>query len=61
MKSKGKAGSPPGEPVAGNGILSRRIFLEGALAAGAADRGRIRRRGAAARHRAVDENPGCGI
>ena len=42
MKRKGKAGSPPGEPVAGNGILSRRIFLEGALAAGAADRRRIR-------------------
>ncbi len=35
MKPKGQPGSTPGEPVAGNGILSRRIFLEGALAAGA--------------------------
>ena len=25
----------PGDPAAGNGILSRRVFLEGALAAGA--------------------------
>jgi sulfane dehydrogenase subunit SoxC len=43
MKHKGEAGSPLGsslgEPVAGNGILSRRIFLEGALAAGAATAG----------------------
>src|SRR5262245_44808524 len=28
--------TPPGDPVAGNGLLSRRIFLEGALGAGAA-------------------------
>ena len=33
----GKMTNPePGDPTAGNGILSRRIFLEGALAAGAA-------------------------
>ena len=30
---------PSGEPVAGNGILSRRIFLEGALVAGATGAG----------------------
>ena len=48
MKRKAKAG-PPGEPAAGNGILSRRIFLEGALAAGAATARRLGRLGAAAR------------
>ena len=33
----GKMTNPePGDPSAGNGILSRRIFLEGALVAGAA-------------------------
>jgi sulfane dehydrogenase subunit SoxC len=31
--------SGPGDPAAGNGILNRRIFLEGALAAGAAGAG----------------------
>ena len=31
-----KTSPEPGDPAAGNGILSRRIFLEGALAAGAA-------------------------
>jgi sulfane dehydrogenase subunit SoxC len=31
----GKRPQPPDEPVAGNGILSRRIFLEGAFVAGA--------------------------
>jgi sulfane dehydrogenase subunit SoxC len=36
MKPKGTSESVPGQPVAGNGILSRRIFLETALAAGAA-------------------------
>ena len=36
MKPKGRPESAAGEPVAGNGILSRRIFLETALAAGAA-------------------------
>jgi sulfane dehydrogenase subunit SoxC len=36
MKPKGTSESVPGEPIAGNGILSRRIFLETALAAGAA-------------------------
>jgi sulfane dehydrogenase subunit SoxC len=39
MNDKGKPGSLPGEPVAGNGILSRRIFLESALATGAATAG----------------------
>jgi sulfane dehydrogenase subunit SoxC len=39
MRGKGKPGSLPGEPVAGNGILSRRIFLESALATGAATAG----------------------
>ncbi len=29
----------PGDPAAGNGILSRRIFLEGALVAGATGAG----------------------
>jgi len=39
MKRNGKSGTPPGEPVAGNGILSRRVFLESALATGAATAG----------------------
>src|SRR4029077_19648303 len=30
---------PPGEPAAGNGILNRRVFLEGALVAGATGAG----------------------
>jgi sulfane dehydrogenase subunit SoxC len=36
MRAKDKSGAPPGEPAAGNGILNRRLFLEGTLAAGAA-------------------------
>src|SRR5262245_11023000 len=36
----GKRTNPgPADPVAGNGILSRRVFLEGALVAGAAGAG----------------------
>jgi hypothetical protein len=31
-----KINPQPGDPAAGNGILSRRVFLEGALLAGAA-------------------------
>jgi sulfane dehydrogenase subunit SoxC len=61
MKRRGKAGSPPGEPVAGNGILNRRIFLEGALAAGAATAGAS---AAAAQPLAVEpwmKTPGAGF
>jgi hypothetical protein len=36
MVGKHKELAPFGEHVAGNGLLSRRIFLEGALVAGAA-------------------------
>src|SRR4051812_48454542 len=38
MVAKSK-NSEPGEPVAGNGLLSRRVFLEGAVLAGAAGGG----------------------
>ena len=34
-----KTNAEPGGPTAGNGILSRRIFLEGALVVGAAGAG----------------------
>jgi sulfane dehydrogenase subunit SoxC len=39
MKRKSDAASPPVEPAAGNGILNRRVFLEGALIAGATGAG----------------------
>jgi sulfane dehydrogenase subunit SoxC len=34
-----KTNPEPGDPTAGNGILSRRIFLEGALVVGATGAG----------------------
>jgi len=39
MKRKSDASWRPAEPAAGNGILSRRVFLEGALVAGATGAG----------------------
>jgi len=39
MKRKRDEAPPPAEPAAGNGILNRRIFLEGALVAGATSAG----------------------
>ncbi len=39
MRAQEKSGSTPDESVAGNGILSRRVFLEGVLAAGATTAG----------------------
>ena len=60
MKRKAKAG-PPGEPVAGNGILSRRIFLEGALAAGAPAAGASAASAQPLADRAVDEDAGRGV
>ena len=55
------ANSKLGDPVAGNGILSRRIFLQGALATGAIGAGL---RGAAAEPLAVQpwmKAPGAGF
>ena len=36
MSRRGKGQVQPGDQVAGNGILNRRMFLDGALIAGAA-------------------------
>ena len=36
VRNKGNGKEPPVEPVAGNGILNRRLFLEGAMFAAAA-------------------------
>src|SRR5262245_46517512 len=51
----------PGDPAAGNGILSRRIFLEGALVVGATRRGPVPRIGRTACGAAMDEGAGSGV
>ena len=51
----------PGDPAAGNGILSRRVFLEGAFVAGATGCGPVERIGGAAHGAELDEGAGCGL